>query len=91
MYIRQDLQDLLKLQVDLTSQEENGKVSSQNVENKLDNTDPVPKVASGILSDSDDTCLRDTQRALFVTALNAYRRLDIKCILFSGSSKSRAR
>ena len=76
--IRQNSQDKLRVQGDLTAGEENGMVSTWTVQNELDNGDPVPKVVIGILSDSNYTCLRDTQRALFVKAANTYRRLDIK-------------
>ena len=53
-------------------------VCSENAENELDSAVPVPLVVIGILSNFNHTCLRDTQRALFVKAAKAYRRLDIK-------------
>ena len=75
---RKYLPDKTRLSSVLKAQEENGMASLEKAENELNIAVPVPKVVIGILSNYNYTCLRDAQRALFVKAAKAYRRLDIK-------------
>ena len=74
----------VRLQRDIKLNHENGRAIANKVQTndeldpELDSKDRVPHVVIGILSNSNYTCLRDTQRAIFVKAAKAYKRLDIK-------------
>ena len=76
--IREHLEDEHTLKTDIKIQVENGLIAPEDDRKKKDIRNPVPKVVIGILSNSNYTCLRDTQRALFVRAAKEYRQLDIK-------------
>ena len=72
-------EDKLMLKRNGKTQEESGIISSEKGRNtsRQNSRAQVARVVIGILSHSNYTCLRDTQRALFVKAAKAYSHLDI--------------